>query len=204
MSICRRCKKNKESSDFYRRKGGHHTQCKDCVRERNQINWATAIVENSRKNDAKAPRVINDDDYINDQWVKELVQNNPNCHYCDVPLQYGIGINRKTHPDGLQPDRMDSSRPHTKSNCVQCCHTCNKRCQTLPYEWKRLSHGGQFEHFGAGWCPSKTHDGGDGDEHVRSIDEFSISSSRVDGLDSYCRSCNAFTKKRRRNRVILE
>ena len=119
-----------------RNKDGLHHQCKDCRRAQDQINWAVVIVQNSRKNDSKYHRPIDSADYIDKPWVQELVRNNPNCHYCNVPLAYGRGIDRKTHPDGLQLDRMDSVLEHLKSNCVQCCNTCNKRGNNKPYKQK--------------------------------------------------------------------
>ena len=114
-------------------KDGLDNQCKDCHRAYQQINWASRIVANSRFNDQKMHRPTDSDDYIDRSWVQQLVRDNPNCHYCDVTLVYGKGVDRKSHPCGLQMDRMDSSLEHLKSNCVQCCNTCNKRGNNKPY-----------------------------------------------------------------------
>ena len=123
----------KENGEFHRNKTMRDklsSRCKDCVQEYHQANWADVIVSNSKINDNDYHRPTDSDDYIDSKWVEELVGNNPNCHYCGVPLKFGIGIDRQTNPDGLQLDRMDSLLSHLKSNCVQCCKTCNNRCRT--------------------------------------------------------------------------
>ena len=114
--------------------------------------------------------------------VRRTHSENSHCHYCDVTLKYGTGVNRCIRPYGLQLDRMDSALPQIKSNCVQCCRKCNVRCCTIPYKWKILSGGGNFQHFDMKWCPNKLHDGGDDGDHVRNIDEF--------GAGRYCRACH--------------
>ena len=129
--VCSICKQ--EERTFHKnhtKKDGLHEQCTDCRRAHEQLNWAVKIVRDSRKHDKDMHRPIGDVDYIDKQWIQELMRNNPNCHYCNVPLFYGRGINRSTHPYGLQLDRMDS---HLKSNCVQCCRTCNGRGTNKPY-----------------------------------------------------------------------
>ena len=78
-------------------------------------------------------RPIDSADYVDKLWIQNSVRDNPNCHYCEVTLIYGRGVNRKTHPYGLQFDRMDSSLPHIKSNCVQCCNTYSKQFTNKPY-----------------------------------------------------------------------
>ena len=64
----------------------------------------------------------------------------------------------------------------------------------MPYKWKVLSGGGNFAHFSMKWCPSNMHDGGDGGDHVRKIDEFGPKASKKDGLNGYCRSCKRHLK----------
>ena len=138
---CCTCRQPKENSEFHRDKASKDklwSKCKDCQQAYKQTSWASRIVSNSKFRDDDADRPIDSDDYIDSKWVEELVHNKPNCHYCGVTLKFGIGINRKTQPDGLQLDRVDSSLEHTKSNCVQCCKTCNQRCGTMPYKWKKM------------------------------------------------------------------
>ena len=192
MKTCTACKQHKEDGEFSvdkSKKDKLCSKCKDCAREYQQSNWASVIVHCSKLNDDAVHRPVDSDDYIDSKWVEELVRNNSSCHYCDVTLKYGVGIDRNTNPDGLQLDRMDSSLEHTKLNCVQCCKTCNRRCGIMPYKWKVLSGGGNMAHFGMKWCPSYLHSGGDEGNHVLDIDEFGPNSSRKDGLDSYCISC---------------
>ena len=189
---CRTCRQPKDNSEFSvdkSKKDKLCRKCKDCQREYDQDNWADRIVKSSRQHDNNYHRPIDSDDYIDSKWVEELVRNKPNCHYCDVTLKYGVGIDRNTNPDGLQLDRMDSSLEHTKLNCVQCCKTCNQRCKTMPYKWKALSGGGNFAHFDMKWCPSYLHNGGDEGNHVLSIGEFDADDGRKNGLAVYCRSC---------------
>ena len=139
--ICCTCKqKDRTFSKNCTKNDGLDNRCKDCHRTYSQtlhqINWASEIVRNSRKHDKDMHRPIDSYDYIDKSWVQELVRDNPNCHYCNVPLAYGRGVNRQTHPRGLQLDRMDSALEHLKSNCVQCCNTCNKRGNNKPYKQK--------------------------------------------------------------------
>ena len=192
VKTCRTCRQHKEDGEFSgdkSKKDKLGSRCKDCDQEYQQANWADRIVRSSKLHDDDADRPIDSDDYIDSKWVEELVGRNPNCHYCDAPLKYGLGINRNTNPDGLQLDRMDSSLEHTKSNCVQCCKTCNHRSGTIAYKWKKISGGSNFAHFGMKWCPYYLHNGGDEGDHVRNIDEFGLKASKKDGLCSTCRSC---------------
>ena len=197
MKKCTRCKQDKEVTEFSANKDGLCSHCKDCIQEYNQINWSSVIVRSSRRNEKRDNRPI-DGDYIDEKWVRELIQNNQNCNYCEVPLQFGIGIDRATHPAGLQIDRKDSSSSHTKDNCVQCCSECNNRCKTMPYKWKVISGGGQFVHFGMKWCPCKHHDGDDEGDHVRFLSEFGPNKSKVDGLSDRCKSCRSLSRKKPR------
>ena len=135
--ICSTCKR--DGKTFFKRKSnkdGFFEQCKDCHRTSQQIDWASRIVGNSRKHDKDMHRPTDSADYIDKPWVQDLVRDNPNCHYCNVPLAYGRGVNRQTHPRGLQLDRMDSVLEHLKSNCVTCCRTCNRRGTNKPYMQK--------------------------------------------------------------------
>ena len=136
---CTVCKALKQYDDFSKnstRKDGYDNRCKTCYNEYIQNNWSRTIVRMSRSNDKRDHRPIDGAGYIDETWVTELVRNNPNCHYCYVPLKFGLGTNRNTDPCALQLDRMDSLLPHLKSNCVTCCRTCNQRFQTIPYQWK--------------------------------------------------------------------
>ena len=138
---CCTCKqKGRIFSKNRSRKDGLQPSCTDCrqasQQTSHQINWASNIVRYSRKHDKDMHRPIDSADYIDKQWVQELVRDNPNCHYCNVPLAYGRGVNRQTHPRGLQLDRMDSVLGHLKSNCVTCCRTCNVRGTNKPYVQK--------------------------------------------------------------------
>ena len=199
---CCTCKQHKECAEFNRdrkRKDGFSWQCRVCTQKHRQTCWASEIVHHSRLHDQDAHRPVDSDDYIDSKWVEELVRNNPNCHYCGVPLKFGIGVDRKANPDGLQLDRMDSALEHIKSNCVQCCDTCNSRCQTMPYKWKKMSGGGNFAHFDMKWCSSYLHNGGDGGNHVRNFDEFGSTKGNKDDLNSYCKSC-----RRHRDKVYNE
>ena len=194
MKTCSVCKIAKEMIGFsvdQKSKDGLQHRCKDCDRTYHQVHWASRIVRASQSHDIRAGRPVHSVDYIDEMWVTELVRESPNCHYCDVPVRYGPNVNRQTNPDGLQLDRKDSALPHTKSNCVQCCQTCNNRCKTLPYKWKILTGGGDFAHFEMRWCPGHYHNGGDGGDHVRGIGDFVVDSRNPGGIATYCRVCQA-------------
>ena len=189
---CSTCRQPKEDGEFSVDKASKDklcNKCKECAQKYKQTHWSSRIVSSSRQHDNDDHRPTDSDDYITIRWVEGLVRNYPNCHYCGVPLKFGLGINRSTNPDGLQLDRMDSSLEHAKSNCVQCCKTCNNRCGTMPYKWKKMYGGGNLACVGMKWCPSNMHDGGDGSEHVRKIGDFGPNACHKDGLDNYCKSC---------------
>ena len=119
--VCSTCKQN--DRPFGKRKtnkDGLDNMCKDCRRAHGQINWASEIVYNSRINDRGMHRPTDSADYNDKLWAQQFVRDNPNSHYCSVPLMYGRGSNRRTHPHGLQLDRMESTleQEHLKANCV--------------------------------------------------------------------------------------
>ena len=203
--ICSMCKQGGRTyHKDHTTKDGFSHRCMDCQQEYVQINWAERIINSSRQGDNRQHRPIDGADYIDKRWVQELVNANPNCHYCDVTLVYGKGVDRSAHPDGLQLDRMDSVLPHLKSNCVQCCKECNNRCQTIPYTWKLLSGGGKFEHLDMSWCPNTRHDGGDQGDHVRFMDDFDASIRRKNGSQPHCRACRRADLIERRTRQLSE
>jgi len=73
----------------------------------------------SKQSDKKYNR-YDADRFIDRCFLKELINDFPNCYYCEVELQY-IEYN-----DTLATiERLDNSKGHIKSNCVIACRKCN-------------------------------------------------------------------------------
>ena len=145
MKTCTRCGQHKEEFEFSRNKinfDGYDNQCKLCFSQYIQMSWPKTIVRASRSNDNRDGRPTDDDNYIDEEFISNLILSNPFCHYCHVALAFGVGVDRSRHPRGLQIDRMDSILSHLKRNCVQSCRLCNQRCSKMPYNLKVLSMGG--------------------------------------------------------------
>ena len=88
-----------------------------------QDRWYNRIPRDSKRSDLrKRADALDLDQLIDTEWCigRQSVQKNL-CYYCDVYMNW---FSRKL-PDGLTVERLDSSRPHHKTNCVLCCHSCN-------------------------------------------------------------------------------
>lgn len=100
MIKCVRCGETKPISEMVKDKyvkGGISKVCKECKK---------LYYKRNKKNGLESD--------IDLEWCK--VEMRKPCTYCG--LMHSSGVN------GL--DRMDSSKGHTKENCVPCCRECNQ------------------------------------------------------------------------------
>jgi hypothetical protein len=115
--------------------GRIRSQCKECGgasicehnKERSKCKLCTDPVKitinnwikSSRASDKKYKR-YDADHFIDRCFLKGLVEDNPNCYYCKIELQYIV------YNDDLSTiERLDNSIGHIKSNCVLACKKCN-------------------------------------------------------------------------------
>lgn len=167
---CFKCNETKDIDEFYE---GRY-DCKDCRKEykqeQDQVNWQKTMIHNARKKDKQYNRGYNEIDYIDIDYLNELVVNqHDKCIYCKCYMKYGLGENRN-QPDGLSLQRIINHKiAHVKDNCVLCCTRCNKISQHISHElmlefgklfknkvWKicngPLHHGEIIKYFPYGYC----------------------------------------------------
>ena len=56
-------------------------------------------------------------------WIVDNIFSGQGCVYCGESDWRKLGC-----------DRIDNSKPHTPENCVPCCHACNIKKSTTPYD----------------------------------------------------------------------
>ena len=77
-----------------------------------------------RKQDKKNGRQQNSVDYIDPEWFKLQYMTNKMCPLCNVLFEVSI-LEDNMVMSNITADRMDNSKPHTKSNCKLACVSCN-------------------------------------------------------------------------------
>ena len=123
ISICehgrqkQRCKECKGSS--FCNHGRRKSRCKICcdalvITIKYQLN-------NSKKFDIKH-NIYDEDNFIDYDFCKNLLENITNCIYCGIEMQYK---ERKFNMATIE--RKDNSIGHIKSNCSLCCSYCNTK-----------------------------------------------------------------------------
>ena len=124
---CRHCSLLHPLTDEFWYFGGKQVRCKIAERRKNERNYPTAIVRNSRNHDKKKGR-YDPQNYIDKAWVlSQQEAQKDKCHYCGTLMLYGLGINRQTNREALTVERLDNNRGHNKDNCV----LCHKKCQKV-------------------------------------------------------------------------
>ena len=87
--------------------------------------WYNRIPRDSKRSDLRKRRTNLDlNQLIDYEWCvgRQISQRNL-CYYCDVFMNWWS----RKQPNGLTVERLDSSKPHHKTNCVLSCYTCNMR-----------------------------------------------------------------------------
>lgn len=77
------------------------------------------MIKHSKFSDKKK-QLYNANDFIKKQFIKSLMQQSMQCHYCDCVMQL------TNYSDTLCTiERLDNSIGHIESNCVLACRKCN-------------------------------------------------------------------------------
>ena len=77
------------------------------------------IINQSKNSDAKHFR-LDKNQFIDEQFVSNLLQLYKKCFYCNCILNYG-----KRNPQLATIERLDNTLGHIKRNCVIACFSCN-------------------------------------------------------------------------------
>ena len=83
------------------------------------------MVRLARKSDKH--RLYRPDEYITRGRIVDMfvMQNGRCAFYCGRKMLCGAGVNRKTCPDAVSLERVDSKLAHTSNNCILACIACN-------------------------------------------------------------------------------
>ena len=93
----------------------------------NQKNWASHMVQTSRRKDKKK-KIYQKEGYITKEFLEsQMDMQQSRCYYCDdpEPMLYGVGINRHTLR-AATVERIDNDICHLQSNCVLIHSKCQK------------------------------------------------------------------------------
>lgn len=77
------------------------------------------MIRSSKQSDKKNER-YNHTEFIDKDFINDLIKNNQNCMYCGNEMNFNI-----RNPLLCTIERIDNSIGHIKSNCVLCCFSCN-------------------------------------------------------------------------------
>jgi hypothetical protein len=127
LKTCQKCrnysKKNRVKNQCeHGRQRGRCKQCSDPIKVTIN-NW----ISHSRQSDKKYDR-YDPDNFIDKYFLQGLVEDSPNCYYCDIPLQYAES------QDDLATIRKGPNRlGHNKTNCVLACRKCVIACRKCNY-----------------------------------------------------------------------
>ncbi len=194
-SLCSECPDGGSDLCLHKKQKGACTECNpNCNRKRTARNFASCIVQASKKSDKKRNRRFKEEEYVSCRWIHEqLEMQYSRCVYCCCKMLFGEGMSRKD-PDGLTIERIDEKVAHIKENCVLACSLCNNRSYFLP---KQIMNDGRFgPNLKEGifrWCPGKAH-GANEEDHVRAKEDFG---KNID-LCIFC--AKLYSKERRRKK----
>ena len=92
--------------------------------------FRTKIADYKRQ-DKKANREIDENEYITAEWLYDQISQNPFCcghhdHICGVPLEYYLNDANNTVESNITADRINNDIAHLKTNCRLMCVECNK------------------------------------------------------------------------------
>ena len=84
------------------------------------------MVRLARKSDKH--RLYRPDEYITRGRIIDMfvMQKGRCAFYCGRKMLCGAGVNRKTCPDAVSLERVDSKLAHTSDNCILACIACNR------------------------------------------------------------------------------
>ena len=95
----------------------------DTERKYQQKHWDRRCVMHSKCSDRKYNRELQEgEDYITPKRLRLLRKLQMNkCYYCETVLQ----VLDRRKADGLSIERLNNNYPHSSSNCILACHSCN-------------------------------------------------------------------------------
>ena len=86
--------------------------------------WQKRIPRDCLATDRRKCRQFIREKMVDTAWCERQIDLQQNmCYHCGTFMNW---INRQT-TNGLTCERLDTSLPHHKSNCVLCCFRCNNR-----------------------------------------------------------------------------
>ena len=77
------------------------------------------MIRGSKQKDKKINK-YDEPNFIDYQFIQNLISESNGCYYCSCELQYTYYTNNLA-----TIERLDNSLGHIKSNCVIACRTCN-------------------------------------------------------------------------------
>jgi hypothetical protein len=184
---CGKCHVSKPVDEFHKdssRKDGLRPLCKDCIRDYQQDNAFAKMVRNSRSNDKKAGRRIDEEPFVSVESLEACWdEQDGECIFCYFALEMGKGVNRVKTPDAATVERVDNDVGHYAFNCVLACIWCNRtRNEHIP--WMEMVNHAEYARVGLeSWCGIC--------REFKKADEFGKSASRTNGLQFKCKVCLA-------------
>jgi hypothetical protein len=153
-------------------------------RRYHQRNWRHSVVRASRSHDKRdRPQwKTTCSEYLKATDLDAMIEEqNGECIYCDVDLEYGEGVDRNRDPAGLTVERLLNEYPHYKSNCVLACWRCNN-ARRATYTWQEFEENHQaIKTYTIKKCPKcKT---------MKSRDDYHRNRTRASGTHSTCKIC---------------
>ena len=89
------------------------------------------MIHNSIKSDTKSNRLYDPQDYIDEDFLNYVWNDQGRCCYhcnCEMTLDFNTNIR---NPTQISVQRLDNDLPHLKSNCVLSCLSCNVKRKEL-------------------------------------------------------------------------
>jgi hypothetical protein len=92
-------------------------QCKECLTPEHVL--IRNILHNSKRTDKKNEK-YDELNFIDYDFINDLIKNNKKCYYCKIDMQY---LNYDSTLCTIE--RKNNILGHIKSNCTLCCKLCN-------------------------------------------------------------------------------
>jgi hypothetical protein len=154
------------------------------TRRYDQTDLRRNVVRASRYHDKRdrAHWHVDCGDYLKAADLSDMLEEQDGqCIYCDVKLEYGEGVNRVRTPTGLTVERLLNEYPHYRSNCVLACRWCNNT-RSATYTWQEFEENQEnIKAFRIKKCPTcKT---------MKPREEYHANRARAGGMHGTCKIC---------------
>jgi hypothetical protein len=153
-------------------------------RRYDQRDWRRHVVRASCYHDQRKDPQLDTacSEYLEAADLNDMIEEqNGECVYCDVYLEYGVGVNRQRDPAGLTVERVLNEYPHYRSNCVLACRGCN-HARNATYTWQEFEENHEaIKAFRIKKCPTcKT---------MKPREEYHANRTRAGGMHGTCKIC---------------